>query len=80
MYCWQDSYDEAPFDGSAWMGSGPNATEGEDRVSRLLRGGSWLSLPGHCRSAFRDLIHPDDAYYYVGFRVVCLPQGPSLNS
>jgi formylglycine-generating enzyme required for sulfatase activity len=78
--CWQDSYDEAPFDGSAWMGSGPNATAGEDHARRLLRGGSWYGLPGYCRSAFRCHFHPDDADGDVGFRVVCLPQDPSLNS
>jgi formylglycine-generating enzyme required for sulfatase activity len=78
--CWQGSYDEAPFDGSAWTGSGPNATEGEDHARRLLRGGSWYDDPAFCRSAFRLLDLPGNAGSDVGFRVVCLPQGPSLNS
>jgi formylglycine-generating enzyme required for sulfatase activity len=78
--CWQDSYDEAPFDGSAWMGSVPNETKGEDRADRLLRGGSWYVDPGGCRSAFRNHGRPGIANGNVGFRVVCLPQGPSLNS
>jgi formylglycine-generating enzyme required for sulfatase activity len=47
---------------------------------RLLRGGSWDLLPGSCRSAFRLHARPDDADDSIGFRVVCLPQGPSLNA
>jgi hypothetical protein len=34
---------------------------------------------GSCRSACRDHAQPDDAFNFVGLRVVCLPQGPSLN-
>jgi formylglycine-generating enzyme required for sulfatase activity len=71
---WHDSYEGAPSDGSAWLT--PSASEEEPR---LLRGGSWYGLPGSCRSAFRTHIQPDFAIGYVGFRVVCLPQGPSLN-
>ena len=51
-----------------------------DEKMRLLRGGSWLDFPGNCRSASRIHALPDDALNYVGFRVVCLPQGPSLNA
>jgi formylglycine-generating enzyme required for sulfatase activity len=68
---WHDSYEGAPFDGSAWVSGGGQ--------SRLLRGGSWHDLPGGCRSAYRALDRPDYANDDVGFRVVCLPQGPSLN-
>jgi formylglycine-generating enzyme required for sulfatase activity len=72
---WHDSYEGAPSDGSAWLK--PSASE-EER--RLLRGGSWFPFPRLCRSAFRFLVRPDLAFYFVGFRVVCLPQGPSLNA
>jgi formylglycine-generating enzyme required for sulfatase activity len=41
---------------------------------KLLRGGSWLGIPGRCRSASRLRARPVNASYYVGFRVVCLPQ------
>jgi formylglycine-generating enzyme required for sulfatase activity len=68
---WHDSYEGAPVDGSTWVSEG--------RQSRLLRGGSWDHAPRYCRSAYRNHIQPDDAYNFVGFRVVCLPQGPSLN-
>jgi formylglycine-generating enzyme required for sulfatase activity len=47
---------------------------------RLLRGGSWYYPPGICRSAYRSHYAPHDANDLVGFRVVCLPQGPSLNT
>jgi formylglycine-generating enzyme required for sulfatase activity len=48
-------------------------------LKRLLRGGSWDLYPRFCRSARRIHHEPDYAFIYVGFRVVCLPQGPSLN-
>jgi hypothetical protein len=43
-------------------------------LKKLLRGGSWYSIPGDCRSAFRDRNEPDYAGINVGFRVVCLPR------
>ena len=76
---WHGSYAGAPGDGSAWWdGSGQ---QGEDKnTRRLLRGGSWDGLPRYCRSACRAHGRPGSAFDGVGFRVVCLPQGPSLNS
>lgn len=73
---WHGSYAGAPADGSAWVDS-------EDEKSgtrRLLRGGSWIIILGDCRSADRYLLGPDIAIDYVGFRVVCLTQDPSLNT
>ena len=63
---WHPSYKGAPIDGSAWI------TEGDDRY-RVLRGGSWVNLPGHCRSADRHRDTPDVQGNYYGFRVVCVP-------
>ncbi|MFM7641513.1 MAG: formylglycine-generating enzyme family protein [Cyanobium sp.] len=68
---WHESYEGAPEDGSAWL------SEGEER--RLVRGGSWFDDPRNCRSATRFQFHPGNAIDGIGFRVVCLPQGPSLN-
>ena len=45
--CWQDSYRDAPSDGSAW-------TRGGDCGKRVLRGGSWDSVPRVLRSANRN--------------------------
>ncbi len=71
---WHENYAGAPIDGSAWR----NKNSGQDGT-RLLRGGSWFSLPRDCRSALRYHVRPGLAFSSVGFRVVCLPQGPSLN-
>jgi len=85
---WHATYEGAPTDGSAWVTrSESNQTakktiennSSRDEERRLLRGGSWNGLPGLCRSAYRDHTLPVDAGSNVGFRVVCLPQGPSLN-
>jgi formylglycine-generating enzyme required for sulfatase activity len=58
--CWNDSYQGAPSDGSAW-------TEG-DCSRRVLRGGSWNFRPALVRSAnrFRDVTGGRD--YDAGFR------------
>ena len=63
---WHDSYRGAPADGRAWMiGAG---------LHRLLRGGSWLSIPRNCRSASRNYNLPVVRNNCFGFRVCCLPQ------
>jgi formylglycine-generating enzyme required for sulfatase activity len=67
---WHGSYEGAPSDGSPWL-------SGDDE-RRQLRGGGWLGNPGFCRSAFRLRSRPDYSIAFIGFRVVCLPQGPSL--
>ncbi|MEM9245048.1 MAG: SUMF1/EgtB/PvdO family nonheme iron enzyme [Cyanobacteria bacterium P01_F01_bin.153] len=66
---WHGSYDDAPNDGTAWID--------DKSVIRSLRGGSWFSRLGYCRSAFRSYSSRGrprlDA---VGFRVCCVaPQG-----
>ena len=73
---WHENHEGAPIDGSAWL----NKHAGASDMDRLLRGGSWGSLPRDCRSAFRGPYWPESARLNVGFRVVCLPQVPSLNS
>jgi len=48
---------------------------GPKKGGRLLRGGSWRSYPGACRSAFR--LKRDGASDNVGFRVCCeIPTEP----
>ena len=85
---WHHGYEGTPADGSAWLNSTdqqqqstPKAVEvgTDDSESRLLRGGSWYGSPRYCRSASRSPGRPVYAALNVGFRVVCLPQGPSLN-
>jgi formylglycine-generating enzyme required for sulfatase activity len=46
--CWNDSYRNAPVDGSAWMSG--------DCGKHVLRGSSWLYSPTYARSAYRDAL------------------------
>ena len=64
---YHDSYKEAPVDGSAWIDK--NLKENQ---LRILRGGSWYSNPGFCRSAQRSINRPDYRNINIGFRVVCV--------
>ena len=41
--------------------------------ARVLRGGSWLSIPQRCRAAYRSWGSPDGRDVLIGFRVVVLP-------
>ncbi len=80
---WHENYDGAPTDGSVWDETCNDnryhdsmdllvKSEGKDNRSRLLRGGSWYDSPQVCRSACRVGVAPDFAFFYIGFRVVCV--------
>ena len=71
---WHGTYDDAPFDGRAWIDPAAKDSEAEEEQSRLLRGGSWGNRPGSCRSAYRSYDLPDGRNFCIGFRVCCLPQ------
>ncbi len=58
---YQSSYNSAPTDGSAWEGGGS---------VRVVRGGSWFSYAGGCRSAFRSLYDPGPRSLDLGFRLL----------
>ncbi|MBO3462316.1 MAG: formylglycine-generating enzyme family protein [Aetokthonos hydrillicola CCALA 1050] len=62
---WHDSYEKAPVDGTAWVSDNDNNSQ-----QRLLRGGSWVDFPRHCRSAYRYWVARVNSYDHVGFRVV----------
>ena len=47
----------------------------EERAPRVLRGGSFASVPAHCRSAHRDAARPGATLVTVGFRVVMEKEG-----
>jgi formylglycine-generating enzyme required for sulfatase activity len=57
-----DRYDNAPVDGSAWVQEGSKAP-------RILRGGSWLHLPGGCRCAHRLSSPPNSKSDAFGVRI-----------
>jgi formylglycine-generating enzyme required for sulfatase activity len=67
---WHGNYQGAPTDGTAW------ATEGNSKLA-MLRGGSWNSNPGYCRSACRDRWSPGIRGSDGGFRVVCEIEEPN---
>jgi len=48
--------------------------------ARVLRGGSWYNLRYDARCSFRLRRGPDDFGDDVGFRLVCSPSFPTLNS
>ena len=59
--CWHGTYEGAPTDGSAWA---------TDKCSaRVIRGGSWDSLPDVLRSAYRFWETTDIRSSSTGFRV-----------
>ena len=59
--CWNSNYLGAPTDGSPWI-------EG-DCKHRVLRGGSWFSMPKYVRLAFRNRYNIDYRSTSFGFRV-----------
>jgi len=63
--CYHESYDEAPFDGTAW-GTAGGCGRGLDR------GGGFSNIfPGHLRAANRSQAPtPNAAVYSLGFRLV----------
>ena len=61
---WHIDYNGAPPDGGAWV-TGGNANR------RVVRGGSWSLNPRFCRSVYRYNTTPNNASYFIGFRVSC---------
>jgi len=63
---WHENYNNAPSDVSVWQSKNEN-----NNRYRLLRGGSWFSIPQYCRCAYRFRDEPVSGYDVFGFRVVC---------
>ncbi|MEM9005500.1 MAG: formylglycine-generating enzyme family protein [Cyanobacteria bacterium P01_F01_bin.86] len=61
---WHKDYVGAPENGSPWVTGG-------DKNGRVRRGGSWVSNPWLCRSAYRNYNSPEFRNDYIGFRVSC---------
>jgi len=60
--CWNESYEGAPDDGSAWQ-------EG-DCEKRVIRGGSWSNTPDLLRSSYRSKSPPTNKFDNQGIRLV----------
>ncbi len=63
--CWHETYLGAPDNGAAFEGNGLG-----NRISRVVRGGSWMNAPGSLRSAKRFWYPESAADKALGFRVV----------
>ena len=61
---WRGDYGQTPNDGGAMESL--NTTVGQ----HVVRGGSWVSLAGHCRSACRGFNPTDNLGDDIGFRIV----------
>jgi formylglycine-generating enzyme required for sulfatase activity len=59
--CYHDSYKDAPADGRAWVSNGC--------PSRVVRGGSWGSVPRDLRAAVRGRRAPGLRLFFAGLRV-----------
>jgi formylglycine-generating enzyme required for sulfatase activity len=62
---WYSDY-YAPYTGDAEDPHGPDVPD--KPISRVARGGSWLSAPQYCRSANRLKYGADDWGNLLGFR------------
>jgi formylglycine-generating enzyme required for sulfatase activity len=59
--CWNDSYESAPADGSAWL---TGTCE-----SHPVRGGGWAHFPEQLTSSYRLRLDAGYRTTYVGFRL-----------
>ncbi|WP_227657572.1 formylglycine-generating enzyme family protein [Candidatus Magnetaquicoccus inordinatus] len=65
---WHGSYHEAPTDGRARGDAQSTQHFGVGRMVLMARGGSWLSLAIHVRSAYRRVLLSDVRDSLIGFR------------
>lgn len=67
---WHYDYEEAPYDGSAWI-------EGGDQDRRVVRGGSWNHNRVSASAVARSRSNPFNRNFVIGFRVVSAVRPPS---
>lgn len=70
----EDWYDDTYYQQCAEQGVVINPRGPQKGDKRVLRGGSWSYSPVNCRVSFRGRHEPQIRDYFVGFRLVCLPQ------
>jgi formylglycine-generating enzyme required for sulfatase activity len=70
---WHDNYNSAPEDGRAWE-------YGELKYLKIIRGGSWDSSAGECRSNARNRMTASIQLNSIGFRVVTEASGQPLTN
>lgn len=64
---WHDGYHHAPNDSKAWEDEETH----DEKLPRVLRGGSWDDTSYYCRSAVRLWTSPIAKGKLIGFRVAC---------
>jgi formylglycine-generating enzyme required for sulfatase activity len=69
---WHPSPLGGPQDGSPWKDPDPSPAAAPRADHRLLRGGSWIDIPHHCRAACRYGFPPDRGSPFIGVRPCCL--------
>ncbi|MCZ7647796.1 MAG: SUMF1/EgtB/PvdO family nonheme iron enzyme [Planctomycetota bacterium] len=63
------------YDAGYYLASAKQAPLNQsDSKFRVVRGGSWVNLPQHCRSAYRSYAYPDNRYDHLGVRVALAPK------
>ncbi len=50
-----------------------NPFNDENTPRRVIRGGAWVNLPQHCRSAYRSWCHVNQKHNFLGFRLALVP-------
>ena len=66
----QDWYDKSFYANSVGATNPVNTTKDAKRASKILRGGSWYSLPNGCQLSYRNSDSPDSSNDVIGFRMV----------
>jgi hypothetical protein len=61
---WHSTYNGAPTDGSAWIGTSRHG----GAANRVVRGGSWHYFARLVRAAYRSQFDPADRDGGIGFR------------
>lgn len=61
--CWHQDYDDAPTDGSAWLGTAGNCQY------HVMRGGTWHGMVSYMRSAYRFRYPQQTRTGGLGFRL-----------
>jgi len=66
----EDWYDKSFYANSVGATNPVNTTKNAKRASKILRGGSWYSLPNGCQLSYRNSDSPDSSNDVIGFRMV----------
>jgi formylglycine-generating enzyme required for sulfatase activity len=69
-----DWYDSEYYEECKRQGTVENPVGPATGSYRVVRGGSWYDYAQGCRSAYRIYGTPGNRYYYLGFRLVFVPQ------